>query len=73
MIMRAIAALAFTLMPAATWAGAMQIEAGKMIFYHKKNMAEFTENVQVTRDSFTMQCDRMLVYYREGGQRTGVY
>lgn len=66
MMVRMILAFAFTLLPALTWAGAMQVESGKMIFYHKKNMAEFSENVQVKRDGFTMNCDRMVVYYKEG-------
>ena len=66
MMVRMILAFAFTLLPALAWAGAMQIESSKMIFYHKKNMAEFTGNVQVRRDGFSMNCDRMVVYYREG-------
>lgn len=67
MTVRTTLALLLTLLPTAAWAGTMQIEADRMTFYHKKNMAEFNDNVQVRRDGFTMHCDRMLVYYREGG------
>jgi len=67
MMARITLALLFALLPAAAWAGTMQIESDKMIFYHKKNMAEFINNVQVQRDGFSMRCDRMLVYYREDG------
>ena len=66
MRLRITLALLAALLPATAWAGAMQVESGKMIFYHKKRMAEFTGNVQVKRDDFTMHCDRMVVYYREG-------
>ena len=66
MIMRIVFALAAMLMPSLLWAGTMQIEAEKMIFFHKENKAEFTSNVQVKRDDFIMNCDRLVVIYSEG-------
>jgi lipopolysaccharide export system protein LptA len=58
--------LAFMLLPSLLWAGAMQIEAEKMIFYHKQNRVEFTRNVQVKRDDFIISCDRLVVNYSKG-------
>ena len=66
MIIRIIIASAFIMLPHVLWAGAMQIEADKMIFFHKENRAEFTSNVQVKRDEFIMNCDRLVVHYSEG-------
>lgn len=66
MIMRIIFALAAMLLPSLLWAGTMQIEAEKMIFFHKENKAEFTGNVQVKRDDFIMNCDRLVVNYSKG-------
>jgi lipopolysaccharide transport protein LptA len=54
------------LLPSLLWAATMQIEAEKMIFYHKQNKVEFTSNVQVKRDDFVMRCDRLVVNYSEG-------
>ncbi len=66
MIMRIIITLALMLLPSFLWAGTMQIEAEKMTFFHKENKAEFTGNVQVKRDEFIMNCDRLVVHYSEG-------
>jgi lipopolysaccharide export system protein LptA len=66
MIIRTILVLAFMLFPNVLWAGAMQIEAEKMIFYHKQNRVEFTKNVRVKRDDFIMSCDRLVVNYSKG-------
>jgi lipopolysaccharide export system protein LptA len=66
MIMRIVFALAAMLLPSLLWAGTMQIEAEKMIFFHKENKAEFTSNVQVKRDEFIMNCDRLVVNYSKG-------
>jgi lipopolysaccharide transport protein LptA len=66
MIIRIILATAAILAPSILWAGTMQIEAGKMIFFHKENRVEFTSNVQVKRDDFIMNCDRLVVRYSEG-------
>jgi len=66
MIMRIILLTAAMLAPNMLWAGTMQIEAEKMIFFHKENKVEFTNNVQVERDDFIMNCDRLVVNYSEG-------
>lgn len=66
MIMRIIFISVFILLPNVLWAGTMQIEAEKVVFYHKENKAEFTRNVQVNRDGFIMNCDRLVVNYSEG-------
>lgn len=66
MIMRIILVTAAMLMPSILWAGSMQVEAGKMIFFHKENRVEFINNVQVERDNFIMNCDRLVVNYSEG-------
>ena len=67
MTLRTILALLLALLPATAWAGTMQIESDRMVFHNKKNMAEFFDNVQVKRDGFSLSCDHMVVYYREGG------
>jgi lipopolysaccharide transport protein LptA len=66
MIMRIILVTATILAPSMLWADTMQIEAGKMIFLHKENRVEFINNVQVERDNFIMNCDRLVVNYSEG-------
>jgi len=66
MTFRIIIVSALLLLPHLLWAGTMQIEAEKMIFQHKDNKAEFTSNVQVKRDGFIMNCDRLVVNYSEG-------
>jgi lipopolysaccharide export system protein LptA len=66
MIMRIVFASAVMMLPSLLWAGTMQIEAEKMIFFHKENKAEFTSNVRVKRDDFTMNCDRLMVNYSKG-------
>lgn len=66
MIMRIILAMAALLAPSILWAGTMQVEAEKMIFFHKENRVEFTSNVHVKRDDFIMNCDRLVVHYSEG-------
>lgn len=66
MIMRIVFASAAMLLPGLLWASTMQVEAEKMIFFHKENKAEFTNNVQVKRDDFMMNCDRLVVNYTKG-------
>ncbi len=46
-----------------SWAETVQIEAGKMTLYHKKNQVIFTNNVHLTRDDFELYCDRLVAYY----------
>ena len=65
-IIRMITTSALMLLPGLLWASTMQIEADKMVFFHKQNKAEFTSNVQVKRDEFIMNCDRLVVNYSKG-------
>jgi len=43
----------------------VQIEAGKMTLYHKKNKVVFTHNVHLTREDFELYCDRLVAYYTD--------
>ncbi len=49
--------------PLQSWAGSIQIEAGKLVFFHKTNQAEFTKDVHLTRDTFELFADRLMAYY----------
>jgi len=51
------------LLPVQSWAGAMEIDAEKMIFLHKSEQAEFINNVHLKRDDFELRCDRLIAYY----------
>jgi len=53
------------LLPNQSWAGTVQIEAGKMTVYHKTNQVIFTKQVHLTREDFDMYCDRLVVYYTD--------
>jgi len=58
--------LAFLMLsPLPLWAATVQIEAGKMTLYHKKNQVIFTDNVHLTRDDFELYCDRLVAYYTD--------
>jgi len=57
--------LSTTLLPAPLWAGTVQIEAGKMTLYHKKNQVVFSNNVHLTREDFELYCDRLVAYYTD--------
>jgi len=46
-------------------AGTVQIEAGKMTLYHKKNQVVFLNQVHLTRQDFELYCDRLVAYYNE--------
>jgi len=46
------------------WAGSIEIESGKMTFFHKTNQAVFIHNVHLKRDAFDLQCDKLIAYYK---------
>jgi len=58
-------ALLIGLPPSQLWAGTVQIEAGKMTVYHKKNQVIFTDRVHLTREDFELYCDRLVAYYTD--------
>ncbi|MFQ5519204.1 MAG: lipopolysaccharide transport periplasmic protein LptA [Mariprofundus sp.] len=65
MIFRLFCFLIAGLFSSHLWAGAVQIESGKMTLLHKTNQAEFPEKVHLTRDDFELFCDRLLAYYNK--------
>jgi len=43
----------------------MENEYEKMVFMHKKERAEFINNVHLKRDDFQLHCDKLTAYYKE--------
>ncbi len=58
--------LLLALASSSAWAesGAVEIESGKMIFFHKTSQAEFNQNVVLKRDDFQLRCDKLIAYYK---------
>ncbi len=67
MLLPIIVMLMIGFMPARLWAGVVQIESGKMTVYHKTSQVIFTEQVHLVRDDFELDCDRLVVYYKDKG------
>lgn len=58
-----------SLLPAASHAGALHIEAKKMLLLHQSNRVEFTGSVVLQRDDFELRCNKLIAHYRSGRQQ----
>ncbi|GAV20366.1 lipopolysaccharide export system protein LptA [Mariprofundus micogutta] len=62
--MKTMLALLLILSSGSALAGPVEIESGKMTFFHKTSQAEFIGKVQLTRDDFQLHCDKLIAYYK---------
>jgi len=62
---RPLLALLISLLPLPVWAGTIQIEAGKMIMFHKDSKVEFFDKVHLVRESMQLDCDHLIAYYSD--------
>ncbi len=57
--------LAVLMLPLPLQAGPLHIEADSMLLQHANSQVEFSGKVRLSRDDFTLSCDRLIGHYRK--------